>query len=339
MEQQLLNKTVTQNSFNLQSFNATLTRNEVTTIPSVGNVTQKSIKELIYNGTGFFIEDEGDTSGSLNDIQTLFLACFATLLPLVLILLAAFGIRILWTKYKRRKENAQYDGILPRDQTSDSINRPLHSHLLNDKECGETVLPISNDEVEICENVPYRSNNHSNTNGSIITMTLKNNHLIVETEERNDIEEDSRETTMKYSPSAKDGVFVVEVQQGVRRSPSSTKNEVSTLSALVHSPPERFSESNSSPKLTKTGLATSDSSLSGNRQSYCYTNQECYQSGNYGYTNYVYEESKVRPLDDDTKPKITAAVYKKNFSDRMNSEASMDFDNKPYEVEIFDERN
>lgn len=30
-----------------------------------------------------------------------------------------------------------------------------------------------------------------------------------------DIEEDSRETTMKYSPGARDGVFVVEVQQGM----------------------------------------------------------------------------------------------------------------------------
>lgn len=28
-------------------------------------------------------------------------------------------------------------------------------------------------------------NNHSSANGSVITMTLKNNHLIVETEERN----------------------------------------------------------------------------------------------------------------------------------------------------------
>lgn len=27
--------------------------------------------------------------------------------------------------------------------------------------------------------------NHSGANGSVITMTLKNNHLIVETEERN----------------------------------------------------------------------------------------------------------------------------------------------------------
>lgn len=72
-----------------------------------------------------------------------------------------------------------------------------------------------------------------------------------------DLEEDSRETTMKYSPSARDGVFVVEVQQGVRRSPGSQEktscteqqhlqiqeNSLSLSSdqcALVHNPPERF---------------------------------------------------------------------------------------------------
>lgn len=73
-----------------------------------------------------------------------------------------------------------------------------------------------------------------------------------------DLEEDSRETTMKYSPSARDGVFVVEVQQGVRRSPSTQEktscierqqlepqqpeNSLSLSSdqcAVVHNPPER----------------------------------------------------------------------------------------------------
>ncbi|GAB0094512.1 hypothetical protein DMENIID0001_098200 [Sergentomyia squamirostris] len=56
--------------------------------------------------------------------------------------------------------------------------------------------------------------NHTGANGSVITMTLKNNHLIVETEERNDISRDARETKMHYSPSEKDGVFVVEVARG-----------------------------------------------------------------------------------------------------------------------------
>lgn len=54
---------------------------------------------------------------------------------------------------------------------------------------------------------------------------------------------------MKYSPSARDGVFVVEVQQGVRRSPGSggavtkdaeTSVAISNQCALVHNPPDRL---------------------------------------------------------------------------------------------------
>ncbi|RZC42669.1 uncharacterized protein BDFB_003916, partial [Asbolus verrucosus] len=211
--------------------------------------------------------------------------------------------------------------------------------------CGETHLAITTEEVEVCDGTgvsQIRSNNHSSTNGSIITMTLKNNHLIVETEERNDIEEDSRETTMKYSPGARDGVFVVEVQQGMRRSPGSGPQSgadpelsvsVSDQCALVHNPPDRYSddetleecddyyiETTSPARGTpdslmtqiRTGLAQSDTSLSGERQSYCYTNQQCYDNGNYGYAvynGYVNDEPLQR-LKDNTKPKITAAVYK-----------------------------
>lgn len=45
-------------------------------------------------------------------------------------------------------------------------------------------------ELDVCEGTGTATSgstrgNHSSTNGSIITMTLKNNHLIVETEERN----------------------------------------------------------------------------------------------------------------------------------------------------------
>lgn len=63
-----------------------------------------------------------------------------------------------------------------------------------------------------------------------------------------DIVEDSRETTMKYSPSAQDGVFVVEVQQGVRATRDSGIGQKNTAytedgndqKALVHNPPERY---------------------------------------------------------------------------------------------------
>ncbi|XP_063916811.1 uncharacterized protein LOC135132600 isoform X2 [Zophobas morio] len=316
-----------------------------TTATSLNNQTQRSIKELFYNGTGYYIEDEVEPG--LNDLQTVFLACFATLIPLVVGLLTAFGIKVLWTRYKKQKENPKYDGILERRDTSESISRPLHSHLLNsDKKCGETHLAINTEEVEVCDGTgvsQIRSNNHSSTNGSIITMTLKNNHLIVETEERNDIEEDSRETTMKYSPGARDGVFVVEVQQGVRRSPGSGPQSgadpelsvsVSDQCALVHNPPDRYSddetleecddyyiETTSPARDTpdslitqiRTGLSQSDSSLTGEHPSYCYTNQQCYDNGSYGYpiyNGYINDEPPQRLKEDNNKPKITAAVYK-----------------------------
>jgi hypothetical protein len=40
-------------------------------------------------------------------------------------------------------------------------------------------------ELLLAANGDITPTNHTGTNGSIITMTLKNNHLIVETEERN----------------------------------------------------------------------------------------------------------------------------------------------------------
>lgn len=40
-------------------------------------------------------------------------------------------------------------------------------------------------ELLLAANGDITPTNHTGANGSIITMTLKNNHLIVETEERN----------------------------------------------------------------------------------------------------------------------------------------------------------
>ncbi|KAL3274247.1 hypothetical protein HHI36_015657, partial [Cryptolaemus montrouzieri] len=67
----------------------------------------------------------------LNDLQVLLLACFATLIPLIVSVVAAFGIRILWVKYNLGRKGSSCDGMLERDGTSGSINKPLHSHLLN----------------------------------------------------------------------------------------------------------------------------------------------------------------------------------------------------------------
>lgn len=75
----------------------------------------------------------------------------------------------------------------------------------------------------------------------------------------------------------------------------------------------------------KTGLSTSNTSLASLRQSYCYTTQLCYDQGRYGYNlylGYINDAVSGRVLED-TKPKITSALYKTNPSKNMKS---MSFD-------------
>ncbi|XP_066140128.1 uncharacterized protein [Euwallacea fornicatus] len=301
-----------------------------------------------YNGTGYYIDDDGESMW--NDLKTVFLACLATLVPLIITLVGIFGMRILWVQYKTRKKGENIDGDVVQDNNTEGASKPLHAHLLNDKGSEETHIDINTDTVEICESAP-NGNRSSNVNGSIITMTLKNNHLIVETEERNDIEEDSRETTMRYSPSARDGVFVVEVQQGVRRSPGSgpasiaepeKSGSLSDECALVHNPPERYSDEETleegddseyyadaiSPKpilsQPKTGLASSITSLGS--YSYSYSNQCSYDQGSYGYNLYLgysNDSTSSGRIPEDTKPKITSALYKSNTAKTLKS---MSFD-------------
>lgn len=54
---------------------------------------------------------------------------------------------------------------------------------------------------------------------------------------------------MKYSPSTQDGVFVVEVQQGVRArdqgaAGAASEDEGGDQKAVVHNPPERYNTMN-----------------------------------------------------------------------------------------------
>nr|XP_022917109.1 uncharacterized protein LOC111426692 [Onthophagus taurus] len=280
----------------------------------------------IFNGTGFYIED--DTEIGFNDLQTLFLACFATITPLILTVITGFAIRSLWRRYSKRSADKLYSDAVRNESSVESVSQPLHTHLFNNDKSTETHLTIETAE-EICEtattttknSLQNAKTNHSNTNGSIITMTLKNNHLIVETEERNDLEEDSRATKMKYSPSARDGVFVVEVQQGVRRSPGSGNLPViaeSDQTALIHDPPSKYDEEDeedyldypetTSPVNTEnlihnqTGLTQSNQSLS--EFSYVYTNQVEYTNG--GSDGGI----KIKKPEKNTKPKITSAIFK-----------------------------
>ncbi|CAH2244585.1 jg11700 [Pararge aegeria aegeria] len=155
-------------------------------------------------------------------------------------------------------------------------------------------------------------------NGSIFTMTLKNNHLIVETEERNDITKNGRETKMKYSPD-NDGIFVVEVQQSTAYRPNNKTihcsphhdPQISTNQALIHRVPEELDSKiiieedseRSSGKfekqalaLSSTGLSISDlsmSSIGSHNVSYSYSSQIGYDQGPFGYPIYAgYDTSK-----------------------------------------------
>lgn len=70
----------------------------------------------------------------------------------------------------------------------------------------------------------------------------------------------------------------------------------------------------------KTGFAQSDTSLA--HQSYCYSNQQGYESGCYGYSLHSgYESGGIaRPPVDSTLPKITAAIYKCTLKRSPSSE-------------------
>uniref|UniRef100_A0A1B0EUK3 Uncharacterized protein n=2 Tax=Lutzomyia longipalpis TaxID=7200 RepID=A0A1B0EUK3_LUTLO len=231
--------------------------------------------------------DDGDLDTSMSDLQTLFTACLATLTLLMVVLVIVFGVRYLWRKY--RPDQLAVNGLIADSSTdplaiksrtlstdelksADSeytINRSSdtlestadqirntcngaapssalaaksnhtgangsvitmtlkNNHLIVETEERNYTINRSSDTLEstadqirnTCNGAAPSSalaakSNHTGANGSVITMTLKNNHLIVETEERNDISRDARETKMHYSPSEKDGVFVVEVARG-----------------------------------------------------------------------------------------------------------------------------
>ncbi|CAO1407845.1 unnamed protein product, partial [Diamesa hyperborea] len=195
------------------------------------------------------------------------------------------------------------------------------------KESGMTINRGNGDmeastELLLTGNDDTPTNNHSGTNGSIITMTLKNNHLIVETEERNDISRDTRETKMHYSPSEKDGVFIVEAARGADQngshkpspmqqkssnppleipdeikidslqnnyapsSPEEEHKQPKPQKVQVHTPPAEINGFAKEPVIcngTKTGLSQSDLSLTSSNSSN--------QGYSYGNTDtYQFEE-------------------------------------------------
>ncbi|XP_028036003.1 uncharacterized protein LOC114247285 [Bombyx mandarina] len=272
------------------------------------------------------------------DVQTLFLACFGTLLPLLAVLFATLVIRCLC-----RRHCPGFCKKHTGSSASDSSDNKDGNH--------QQVKSSTEDETGV-----HRVENRESPpgNGSIFTMTLKNNHLIVETEERNDITKNGRETKMKYSPD-NDGIFVVEVQQSSAYRPNNVAlqnsppqdPQISTNQALIHRVPEELDKraeddsERSSEKcerdkalaLSSTGLSISDlsmSSIGSHNVSYSYGSQMGYEQGPFGYPVYAgYDVSKddvpegivcdnsTEPLisktpTDPDKPVVTAAIFKQD---------------------------
>ncbi|KAM3957767.1 uncharacterized protein ACR2FA_008202 [Aphomia sociella] len=265
------------------------------------------------------------------DVQTLFLACFGTLLPLLAVLFATLLIRCMCRRW--------CPGCCKKP-TGSSVSES------SEKQDANQQLKSPTEEGDTMEN-----GDAPPANGSIFTMTLKNNHLIVETEERNDITKNGRETKMKYSPD-NDGIFVVEVQQSTAYRPNnkSLQNspphdpQISTNQALIHRVPDELEKKIEEDKssgtferekilaLSSTGLSISDlsmSSIGSYNVSYSYGSQVGYEQGPFGYPIYagydiskddvegiVYDNSQEpliskTPTDPD-KPVVTAAIFKQD---------------------------
>ncbi|XP_066586760.1 uncharacterized protein [Prorops nasuta] len=280
----------------------------------------------VYNATGYLVEHEFDHSilAAFSDIQTVFLACISTLLPLIIALGIAFGVRHVWRKYRNGRNSSNglpwYKGICSRENTSNSLcHRPNSGSiaiqpatrvlsaqdLVNGIDgpryiCETEVL----EEVKVVtSSVPteYTSQgNHTskNANGNIITLTLKNNHLIVETEERAVTMEENK--SRKYQDN--DCSFVVEVQPGYQKkevegnkgSSDDMTSNTTDQQALVHReeiPDDRSCEFENTRLFgsTNTGLSQSDLSISSQdsvNPSYRYGNQVEYDAGHLGYPMY-----------------------------------------------------
>ncbi|KAK9302182.1 hypothetical protein QLX08_005775 [Tetragonisca angustula] len=277
----------------------------------------------IYNASGYLVEhDELDHSilAGFSDIQTVFLACISTLLPLIVALGIAFGVRHVWRKYRNRRDSSSglpwYRSVYSRDNTAESLHHRPHSgsttiqsatrilsaqDLVNGLDrpryiCETEVM----EEVNVASATPveYTPPGNKNANGNIITLTLKNNHLIVETEERAVTMEDNKNRRYQDNGCS----FVVEVQpsyqnEGPEASKGSTDDVtagVTDQQALVHREeiPEDRAPGFENTRLfgsTNTGLSQSDLSISSQgsvNPSYRYGNQVEYDAGHLGYPMY-----------------------------------------------------
>ncbi|XP_014242214.1 uncharacterized protein LOC106662551 [Cimex lectularius] len=240
----------------------------------------------IPNNT-YFTSDQDEVEQGFTDLQTVLLACFIILLPLMVGLVSYFCIKLL-NRISRRLARIQrmprpnFISFLRRfrvnvepsgfgktiDKESAERNKSSHA-LLNDQlkasESQFSVIPVEDGEDKSGTTTYAAGGNQtskSTANGSIITMTMKNNHLIVETEER--------VADAVGDPSAESsGVFVVEVEPNM--SVVAATQSVEPDDAIVHNVlPEAKDEAMG----VNTGLSQSDLS--------CSSHGSCYRDFTYG---------------------------------------------------------
>ncbi|XP_036142334.1 uncharacterized protein LOC105829405 [Monomorium pharaonis] len=326
------------------AFNAETTNPSAAMTGDPAAVTTIKPHLRVHNVTEYLVEqDELDHSilANFSDIQTVLLACISTLLPLIIALGIAFGCRHVWRKYRNDGGNGLpwYKNVCNRDNAVESQNHHPHSgnvpveaatRVLSAQDLVNGLdVPRYMCETEVMEDVnvaptaavmkyttttttstAITSGNHisKNANGNIITLTLKNNHLIVETEERAVTMEDDKSTS-RYKDS---GSFVVEVQpdydkeemEGNKGSSDNVTTGVTDQQALVHREeiPDDRSSGFENTRLfgsTNTGLSQSDLSISSQgsaNPSYRYGNQVEYDSGHLGYPMYGGSYESDMPL-------------------------------------------
>ncbi|XP_060824178.1 uncharacterized protein LOC132911504 [Bombus pascuorum] len=301
--------------------------NPSTTVTGGAAVTSTAKSDHhIYNATDYLMEhDDLDHSilAGFSDIQTVFLACISTLLPLMIALGIAFCVRHVWRKYRNRRDRSSglpwYRSVYFRDNTAESLHHQPHSRstaiqsatrilsaqdLVNGLDrpryiCeSEVMAEINMTNATPVEYTPPGNHTNKNANGNIITLTLKNNHLIVETEERAVTVEDNK--NRRYQD---DGCsFVVEIQPSYQNEETETNKgstddmttSVTDQQALVHREeiPEDKAPGFENARLfgsTNTGLSQSDLSISSQgsvNPSYRYGNQVEYDAGHLGYPMY-----------------------------------------------------
>ncbi|KAH0566866.1 hypothetical protein KQX54_004916 [Cotesia glomerata] len=72
---------------------------------------------------------------AFSDMKTVFLACICTLLPLMIALAIAFGLRHAWRKYRLRRNGTSdlpwYRGVCSRDDTAESLHHRPHRNSIS----------------------------------------------------------------------------------------------------------------------------------------------------------------------------------------------------------------